>query len=456
MFESVLFIKKNKSYMMIISEAFAVMKLFKKANKNKKSSTSRTVHAGIEFKYFEKRLKQHLTPLMGGIAMSLSVLLVGGQAKAANFTFTKVAESTDSFFPLSAPALNNDGTIAFVAALEYVSNQDFLSVTHQGLFTITDGSLTQIADTYSYFHTFEIFTINDSGTVAFIAESDERIQGIFTSSGGVITPIINANEPFSYELRGLDLNESGTIVFYRDSGFYFYSGIPAGIYTSLNGTLSPLLTVFGFGPFFGISPYPTINDSGTVAFQANDSIYTTNGGTAISVIDPASFSSLDSFVSINNSGTVLFGGDFITEPGNVYPFVRGLYTARDGSLTTVATNDSFLDFYNVAINDRDTVVFLAEMGGGIGLFTGSDPITDKVIAMGDEFFGSTIRYLSFNREGLNNSDQIAFYAQLSNGTSGIYLAERESEPQPVPEPSSVLSLLSVAAWAAYSQRKCQR
>jgi hypothetical protein len=447
--------------MMIISGALAGMKLYNKANKDNRRSTSRTVPAGIEFKYFEKRLKQHLTPLMGGVAMSLSVLLVGGQAKAASFTFTKVAESTDSFFPLSAPALNNNGTIAFVAALEYISNQDFLSVTHQGLFTITDGTLTQIADTYSSFHTFETFAINDSGTVAFGAESDERIQGIFTSSGGVITPIINANEPFSYELNGLDLNESGTIVFYRNSGFYFYSGIPAGIYTSLNGTLSPLLTVFGFGPFFGIPPYPTINDSGTVAFQANDSIYTTNGGgTFTSVIDPTSFISLDSFVSINNSGTVVFAGDFTTEPGNVYTSAGGVYTARDGSLTTIATNDSFLDFYSVAINDRDTVVFLAEMGGGIGggigLFTGSDPITDKVIAMGDEFFGSTITYLSFNREGLNNSDQIAFYAQLANGTSGIYLAERESEPQPVPEPSSVLSLLSVAAWAAYSQRKCQR
>jgi len=449
--------------MMIISGALAGMKLFKKANKDKKISTSRTAPAGIEFKYFEKRLKQHLTPLMGGVAVSLSVLLVGGQAEAASFTFTKISESTDSFFPLSAPALNNNGTIAFVAALEYVSHQDFLSVTHQGLFTITDGSLTQIADTYSSFHTFEIFTINDSGTVAFIAESDERIQGIFTSSGGVITPIINANEPFSYELRGLDLNESGTIVFYRDSGFYFYSGIPAGIYTSLNGTLSPLLTVFGFGPFFGISPSPTINDSGTVAFQANDSIYTTNGGTAISVIDPTSFislNSLTSFVSINNSGTVIFSGNFTTEPGNIYTSELGIYTARNGSLTTIATNDNFPFFYSVAINDRDTVVFLAEIsgsiGGGIGLFTGSDPITDKVIAMGDEFFGSTIRYLSFNREGLNNSDQIAFYAQLANGTSGIYLAERESKPQPVPEPSSVLSLLSVAAWAAYSQRKCQR
>jgi hypothetical protein len=121
---------------------------------------------------------------------------------------------------------------------------------------------------------------------------------------------------------------------------------------------------------------------------------------------------------------------------------------------------AFLDFYSVAINDRGTVVFSAEIGGGIGggigLFTGSDPITDKVIAVGDEFFGSTISYLSFYREGLNNSDQIAFYAQLANGTSGIYLAERRSEPQPVPEPSSVLSILSVVGLGACFQRKRQR
>src|SRR3569832_271817 len=104
---------------MQIEEPFTVMKLFNKANKDKNSSTTKTASAGIESKYSTERLRQQLTPLMGGVAVSLCVnLLAGGQAEAASFTYTKVAESTNSFVPMSAPALNNNGTVAFVAALE--------------------------------------------------------------------------------------------------------------------------------------------------------------------------------------------------------------------------------------------------------------------------------------------------------------------------------------------------
>lgn len=419
-----------------------MMKLFNKANKTQNISTTKTTSAEIESKYSEQRLRQQHIPLMGGIAVSLTIsLLAGGQAKAASFTFTKVADSTGSFVPQSSPALNNNGTVAFIADLEQFY--------HQGLFTVTDGSVTKIADTYGSFGSFETFAINDSGLVAFGAESDERIQGIFTSSGGVITPIISASEPFSSDLSGLDLNESDTVAFFKRSG---PSGEDIeGIYTSLNGTLTPVLTTFEFGSFAGIPLFPAINDGGTVAFASGGGLVTTNGGgTYTSVIDPSSFISLDSFVSINNSGTVVFGGDFTTGGG-------GVFTARNGSVTTIATtNDTFLDFYNLAINDRGTVVFSAEIGGGAGLFTGSDPINDKVIAVGDEFFGSTITYLSFSREGLNDFDQIAFYAQLANGTSGIYLALAEPQPQSVPEPSSVLGLLSMVALGTSFQLKRRR
>lgn len=418
-----------------------MMKLLNKANQDKNISPTKTAPADIESKYLKKKLRQQIIPLVGGIAVSLTVsLLASKQAEAASFTFTKVAESIGSFVPQSSPALNNNGTVAFVAELEQFS--------HQGLFTVTDGSITQIADTYGSFSQFETFAINDSGLVAFGAESDERIQGIFTSSGGVITPIISASEPFSSDLSGLDLNESGTIAFFKRSNNG--QGIE-GIYTSQNGSLTPLLTTLDFFSFVGVLPFPTINDSGTVAFESGRSIYTTNGGgTYTSVIDPSPFIVFDQFVSINNSGTVVFGGDFNTGGG-------GVFTARNGSLTTIATtNNTFLDFYSLAINDRGTVVFSAEIGGGAGIFTGSDPIADKVIAVGDEFFGSTISYLSFYREGLNNSDQIAFYAQLANGTSGIYLALAESQPEPVPEPSSVLGLLSMVALGTRFQLKRQR
>ncbi len=41
------------------------------------------------------------------------------------------------------------------------------------------------------------------------------------------------------------------------------------------------------------------------------------------------------------------------------------------------------------------VVFLADLDdGGKGIFTGPDPISDKVIAIGDPLFGSTVTQLA--------------------------------------------------------------
>ena len=48
---------------------------------------------------------------------------------------------------------------------------------------------------------------------------------------------------------------------------------------------------------------------------------------------------------------------------------------------------------------------------------------DKVIATGDNLFGSTVTALSMDRESMNDKCQIAFWARLANGTEGIYRAE---------------------------------
>lgn len=87
------------------------------------------------------------------------------------------------------------------------------------------------------------------------------------------------------------------------------------------------------------------------------------------------------------------------------------------------------------------MTFGAELdGGGYGIFIGSDPVTDKVIATGDPLFGSTVTDLRFG--GLNNSGQIAFLAELTDGTEGIFVAT------PVPESSEALGTLALGALGA--------
>ncbi len=88
-----------------------------------------------------------------------------------------------------------------------------------------------------------------------------------------------------------------------------------------------------------------------------------------------------------------------------------------------------------SINDTGTVAFLAGLdAAGPGIFTGPDPAADKVIRTGDPLFGSTVMSLDISESGaaLNNFGRIAFWAELEDGTQGIYVAN--------PEPTTMLLL----------------
>jgi len=75
---------------------------------------------------------------------------------------------------------------------------------------------------------------------------------------------------------------------------------------------------------------------------------------------------------------------------------------------------------------------------------------NKVIATGDSLFGSTVTNLSLSSKGLNNSNQLAFFALLADGTSVIGRAQAGdvSSPKSVPEPTLVSGLLAVGALGA--------
>jgi len=60
-----------------------------------------------------------------------------------------------------------------------------------------------------------------------------------------------------------------------------------------------------------------------------------------------------------------------------------------------------------------------------GIFTGGDPVADRVIAVGDALDGSTVSGfdpLSF-ASSLNNAGQIAFLVRLADGRTAVYRAD---------------------------------
>ena len=98
------------------------------------------------------------------------------------------------------------------------------------------------------------------------------------------------------------------------------------------------------------------------------------------------------------------------------------------------------------------MAFVAFYDSEYGIFTGPDLLADKVIATGDPLAGSTVTDVFSFRNGLNDSGQVAFYAQLDDGRSGIFRAD------PVPEPGSLTMLCAFVALglAGYSRRRRNR
>jgi len=220
--------------------------------------------------------------------------------------------------------------------------------------------------------------------VVFNASLKSKGQGIFTSIGGATTTIADTNGLYSsFSSNSLNLNKRGTVVF---SASLKSKG--QGIFTSIGGVT-----------------------------------------TTIASSQPAEF--FNDF-ALNDRGTVVFDASFFN-PALTQWLRDELLIESGGMTTTIAdTSGAFGSFYpGLNINNRGTVAFEATLkGGGFGIFTGPDPVTDKVIATGDSLFGSTVTALSFTHKGLNNRNQLVFYAALADGNQVIVRANPESAPEP--------------------------
>jgi hypothetical protein len=172
-----------------------------------------------------------------------------------------------------------------------------------------------------------------------------------------------------------------------------------------------------------------INNHGTVAFFAyskeGTSIVTGNGG-PLTTIARDKTDDFPAFV-LEPTGTLAFNDKgavaFIT-------YLRGgkmgIVKTDCGTFNTIAENTGAFDrFSTVALNNKGQVAFQAYLRGPnpdrpvTGIFTGPDPIADKVLAVGDPLFNSTVTQLALWRDGLNDVGQIALLATLADGRQVI-------------------------------------
>jgi hypothetical protein len=131
--------------------------------------------------------------------------------------------------------------------------------------------------------------------------------------------------------------------------------------------------------------------------------------------------------------------------------VQYIFTGEQpGTAPFADTSGPFQQFLSAPnLNQDGTIVFHASLdAGGTGIFSGPDAIADRIIAVGDPLFGSTVSDLLFEAgtRGLNDAGQVVFAYHLADGRGGIAVAS------PVPEPAS-LSLLLAAGAATLRRRR---
>jgi autotransporter-associated beta strand protein len=343
------------------------------------------------------------------------------------------------------PVLNKNGTVAF------------LGVTadgNQAIYTSTNGVLTAVATTLQLFpgatDDYSGFTapvLADNGTVAFSGQEPLGKQGIFTSTGGVLTVVTSSTQtvtglsgifsgyPFSPVIA-----ENGKVVFRVD-----YTGAN-GLFIGSGGALSTVATTLQTMPVTG-GTYsnlgaPVMNNLGVTAFSGLSSnngygLFTSSGSSVVTIATTSqaapelggNFTTLTLNPALNDSGTVAFQGANGT--------AQGIYTGNGGALTTIASTarsapgltGNFTSFAasSVSLNNQGSVAFVGSASGGQqGVFKSTAGVLSPIVTTAQAVPGNssgTFRF--FDSPAINNSGTVAVLATLTGSPSpkGIYLGD---------------------------------
>jgi hypothetical protein len=341
---------------------------------------------------------------LAAAVVALLALAVRG-TRAGEYSFVEIARTSglgeSGFVEILSPAsINNLGEVAFLA-------KD--AVSEIGVFRGDAGAVATIASTSGdVYNTFQgTPAINDAGQVAFNGALQHPMGGIagfgyFRGNGGAIDTIADTL-PGHFIRIGRDpaINAAGAVAFEG------HDGLAEGMFVGSGGSVTAIYRPGNFGFTYGGEP--DISDDGSLAFIVNPGSGTQgvargSGGLPIVVGSGYSFISR---IALNEGAVVAFrAGAFSAPTDAVYSGVSA------GSAAPVAANTGpFSEFdFEAALGDA-VVAFRAKLDEGPrGIFTGPDPVADKVIQVGDMLFGAAVGGFpfDFSRFAINDKGQIAF------------------------------------------------
>ena len=351
-------------------------------------------------------------------AVFIGLGVVVSSAYGADYQVTKVADTASgAFTSIFIPTINNDGAVAF-------RGSNGASV--EGVYGAPP--TTVIADeTDARFASFADPSISNNGFVAFDAfETGGLDNGIYRGVLGGSNPatlLYDTSDAFSCVLNP-SVNTSGAVAFRGESAANCESfvDVPAGIYVGTGGV--PTLIADNAGDFSDFGFEPRINDNGTVVFTADRvsgdlGVYTGDGGILTTIIEGGGTYISLLGPTINCAGTVAVVA--IPSGGG-----RAILTGNGGAITTVVDDSSGLsDFRQASINCGEAIVFVARAPnfGPDGIYSASNGVINKVIEVGDSLEGLTVEHVTFSNTALNDNDQIAFRAKLSDDNDYIFVVD---------------------------------
>jgi hypothetical protein len=397
--------------------------------------------------------------LVALIALALA-LWIPSPTRATGYDFVVIATSQASapFHPSLplVPSIGNDGAVAFLATPR--------SSTEAAIFTGSRPGR-RLAD-YTRVTPPGSPSVSEIGTsiggaVAF-AGSSVASFGVYRASLGVVTPILEgATGPIEPAV-----NASGALA-YVEAGALRIADAQGST------TLIQKNDMIAGGTIFDIVdlPSPDISDSGQIAFYADidfadptcDEAFMRTTGLGADVIALGHDTACDFF----SSGTVPLAINGLGHVG----YAPELDDAIVGTVFTVFVDSSKiwdsrdpafapnLGVSDVALNDSGKVAFRVEGSGTAGVYTGSDPVSDKVLARGDPLCASTVTDVEFQRYGIDPLGRLALSVGLADGRRLIVRADPVldsggacnvvPEPGPIDAAAAAVAALLCAAGAAH-------
>jgi hypothetical protein len=338
------------------------------------------------------------------------------------YSFTKIASNLDGLANLgAAPALASDnaGTVAFLGQPPIGRISTCLYTGNGGTprLLFCEGPDDKL-DPYP--------SINNNDSVAFLVRRPQQ-QFIAAAEGDLIVLLYTTDNGLFVSFNSPSFNDSGTVAF-RDMTAALSN--PECIF---NGNGGPVTTIECSGPFnVSFGKFPSLNNAFISAAPMTaylkysgyeQSINIGSGGPPRTLYSTTNslFSSFGD-PALNDLGKVAFFGVVNVGPA----LLQGIFAGNGGPVETIARVDGNFGGFDAhpSINNSGEVAFLATLQDGrSGIFTGSDPVNDKVIATGDTLVGATVTELHMFRQALNKAGEIAFLALTADGNSYIVRAD---------------------------------